>query len=86
MTENQNETTVASQWTEEAPPATDTTVEEYNPYLDELKKLINNAKLAAEMKPYVGFPERIRKVRRAKNYRARESRRINRFLAKGKHV
>lgn len=81
-----DETVVASQWTEQDQPPSDTTVAEANPYVEELKRIIAQAQLAQEMRPYVGFPERIRKLRRARNYRSRESRRINRFRAKGKHL
>ena len=66
-----------------------TTEEIVNPYLEQIKQAIEDQKkkfFELLNRPPLGFPERIRQFRRAKNRRSRESRRINRFLAKGKHL
>jgi len=57
-----------------------------NPYVEELKSIILNKKFLELTNQVRGFPHAIRAKRRARNYRSRASRRINRFLAKGKHL
>lgn len=63
-----------------------------NKYVDMWQRLFNSLMLtggrmiAIPEKPVNGVPRHIVKARRAANYRARESRRINRFRAKRKHL
>lgn len=64
----------------------ETAVEEHNPYLEELKRIASLNKLVAGAKTvtFSGISRHVREERRAKNYRTRASRRINRLRAKGK--
>ena len=64
-----------------------------NKYVDAWQRLFNSLMLTGgrqmmlpEEAPKRGVPRKIVKARRAANYRARASRRVNRFMAKGKHL